>query len=394
MSQRQTAIRWLMAVLAAAWPCWLAGCDYSAAPSHDPYARHVNEALGRAVGPVRVVSAAPAPVAEADAPPVVLAAWAGVDAPPLTGLAQPTAADVAGELLAQPLNASPLIEPAAGLARSNSRLALSPPATMIAAAADASPPAGSTRTAGPMDRLARDAGPLDSFTDTLMRDLKAAPSELWRDTRNVATVNNALLLLAAGGASAMSRWMDADQSLDTTVARHFDRHHAMPRDWNEAFGFAGNPAAHFGLAAVAYAYSTLAKDAKTYDVSKTLMSALIINGVATMTLKAAVADDRGPNGEHFAWPSGHTSSAFTTAAVLEVAYGWKVGAPAYGVAALAALQRLDTREHWLSDVIFGAAMGIAIGRSVAKGRLMEVNGWTVLPYAQPGGGGVMLVKQQ
>jgi len=56
--------------------------------------------------------------------------------------------------------------------------------------------------------------------------------------------------------------------------------------------------------------------------------------------------------------------------------------------------RLEDREHWLSDVIFGAVLGSVIGHSVAQGRALEVGGFTVLPYVHPQGGvGVAFMKE-
>ena len=67
-------------------------------------------------------------------------------------------------------------------------------------------------------------------------------------------------------------------------------------------------------------------------------------------------------------------------------FGWKVGIPAYGVAAYVAGSRLQKERHHLSDVAFGAALGILAGRSVTVGRGAARMAMT--PAAVAGGAGV------
>ena len=47
-------------------------------------------------------------------------------------------------------------------------------------------------------------------------------------------------------------------------------------------------------------------------------------------------------------------------------WGWAGGAPAYLAAGLISLSRLEKNEHFLSDVLFEAGLGIASGRAVAR----------------------------
>ena len=67
-----------------------------------------------------------------------------------------------------------------------------------------------------------------------------------------------------------------------------------------------------------------------------------------------------PNGDEYSFPSGHASIAFTTATILQKWYGKKIGIPAYTMAVVTALSRVNDTKHWASDVTFGAALGIAI----------------------------------
>jgi membrane-associated phospholipid phosphatase len=77
---------------------------------------------------------------------------------------------------------------------------------------------------------------------------------------------------------------------------------------------------------------------------------------------------------------------FASATVLQRDLGWKVGIPAYGIATYVAASRIQENRHFLSDVAFGAAIGIIAGRTVTLGR--GDGRFAVAPMAAPGGGGV------
>jgi len=238
-------------------------------------------------------------------------------------------------------------------------------------------------------RMAR--APLSSFRSTLKRDVDELPREIWRDTKRV--YGNPVNLAILGGAYAGSLAIQKTGP-DDTVERHYDRHdRTFNSEWSDAFGAIGNPGTHFALAGVWYLAGQQGGDTKTYEVGKTLFSALAINGVTVM-LGQTASWDKSPNGEWGTFPSGHTSSSFVMASVLHHAYGHAVGIPLYGVATLAGVQRLDSREHYLSDVVMGGVMGTLIGHTVAAGREPEFFGWKVMPYANPetGASGIAFIK--
>jgi len=91
-----------------------------------------------------------------------------------------------------------------------------------------------------------------------------------------------------------------------------------------------------------------------------LLRAYALNGVATLALKGA-ADRQRPSGGRYSFPSGHTSSAFCIAPVLGHHLGWRAQVPAVALGVITALGRMQDRHHYLSDVIFGAALGWAAG---------------------------------
>lgn len=136
-------------------------------------------------------------------------------------------------------------------------------------------------------------------------------------------------------------------------------------------------AASFGT----YAVGRIAGDSKTARVGADLIRAQIISQSTTQLLKFAANRTR-PSGEPRSFPSGHTSSAFAMATVLQRHYGFRVGVPAYAVASYVGASRIQAGKHYLSDVIFGATLGIVAGRTVTIGRAK----FEIAPFVTPGGG--------
>ena len=80
------------------------------------------------------------------------------------------------------------------------------------------------------------------------------------------------------------------------------------------------------------------------------------------TLKETVDKER-PNGNCCdAFPSGHTSTAFVSAAFMHHRYGFRVAIPAYVVATWVGYARVDDDKHFAEDVVAGAAIGFLSSR--------------------------------
>jgi len=93
--------------------------------------------------------------------------------------------------------------------------------------------------------------------------------------------------------------------------------------------------------------------------------AMVTNGIITYGMKIGFGRER-PNGSCCkSFPSGHTSHSFTIAAIAHELYGNQIGSIAYGLATLVAVSRINDNKHYLSDVIFGTALGTVVGRSFA-----------------------------
>ena len=116
-----------------------------------------------------------------------------------------------------------------------------------------------------------------------------------------------------------------------------------------------------------------------------LLRANLVTQAFTYGIKYSVRRDR-PTGECCAFPSGHASVTFATAAVLERHFGYRASWPMFVVAGYVSASRLTDNRHFLSDVLFGSALGMATGWTVI-GRHGRDN---FALYPAPLRGGVML----
>ena len=82
----------------------------------------------------------------------------------------------------------------------------------------------------------------------------------------------------------------------------------------------------------------------------------------------------GDEGDHLAYPSGHTSNAFAIATVFAEELGGAAGWVAYPLAAGVAWSRVNDEVHWASDVVMGAVVGIVTGQLIVR-RGHRGDGW-------------------
>ena len=220
------------------------------------------------------------------------------------------------------------------------------------------------------------------------------PDRLWEDSVDTFTEpNNIWLLSLAGAASIAMHNTSADDKIQDSV----EDNRIIDGFFSETLNAVGNPGTHFAATGLWYALAAQNNDTLNEERAWTMMTALAINSTVTVGLKAA-RNNENPNDDRWAWPSGHTSSSFTVAAVLDEFYGPKVGIPAYIGATFVAYRMVEEGDHWASDVVFGAALGWAVGHSVAGKHMdMEIAGFQLMPMPPTMTGeptvGLSLVKQ-
>ena len=124
-----------------------------------------------------------------------------------------------------------------------------------------------------------------------------------------------------------------------------------------------------GASAGLCAAGHLAGDEQVIAIGNDLTEAFLVGSSAAWTLKLAVNRKRPSGGPH-SFPSGHTTSAFAVVPVIAHHLGWKAAVPAAVLATATGMGRIEARRHYLSDVLAGAALGLACGDLVAgKGLL-------------------------
>jgi PAP2 superfamily protein len=137
-----------------------------------------------------------------------------------------------------------------------------------------------------------------------------------------------------------------------------------------------------GSAAVVYAVGRLTDEPKVSHVGMDLIQSLAMAEVVTQTLKYVTRRERPDGSDHNSFPSGHAADTFAFATALERHLGWRYAVPAYTFASYVAISRVPANRHWLSDAVFGSAVGIIAGRTVTG---HEATSFPVAVTFVPGG---------
>jgi membrane-associated phospholipid phosphatase len=139
-----------------------------------------------------------------------------------------------------------------------------------------------------------------------------------------------------------------------------------------------------GLSA-SYAVAKATGDERLRGFSFTAAEAMLFQNLVTWGVKNAVGRERPDGTGHTSFYSGHTANAFTMAAVFDRFYGYRKGLPAYIVAGLIGVSRLESDKHYVSDVVVGAIVGTMIGRSFGRTGNERLEGWLLEPLVGPDG---------
>ena len=86
--------------------------------------------------------------------------------------------------------------------------------------------------------------------------------------------------------------------------------------------------------------------------------ASVVAGGTCLLLKNVITAARPDRSNYNTFPSGHTVLGFVGAELIRMNYGWAWGLGAYTVASAVAFMRVYQGRHWVSDVLFGAGLGI------------------------------------
>jgi len=146
-----------------------------------------------------------------------------------------------------------------------------------------------------------------------------------------------------------------------------------------------------GAAVGTWAVGKLTGNTEATALGSDLIRAQLVSQTIVQGIKFTTRRQRPDNSNRHSFPSGHTASAFASASVLERHFGLKAGIPAYAFATYVGLARMSANKHHISDVIMGAGIGIAAGRTVT----MHIGGAKFALGVAPtqGGGAVTFTKK-
>ena len=197
-------------------------------------------------------------------------------------------------------------------------------------------------------------GPCSSTPGLERSSARTNALALITDRQDPVSVPSMAIILAGGAAT----WLALRGENHDLIRRYLDRSaFDLGCDAGDAYG-TGIPQGIgiLGLMTVGYFGD---RDELT-EAGRDLSLSLMTSGAVTWALKIGMNRER-PSGGRYSFPSGHTAVAFSTVPVLGHHFGWKAGLAAGALAGFTALGRMEENKHYLSDVVFGASIGLAAG---------------------------------
>lgn len=147
----------------------------------------------------------------------------------------------------------------------------------------------------------------------------------------------------------------------------------------------------FSVAGITYAFGRLRDEPKVSHVGMDLIRALVISEGLTQITKYSVRRERPDHSSRNSFPSGHAADTFAVATALERHLGWRFAVPAYAFASYVAFSRLPANRHWLSDAVFGSAVGVIAGRTVTS---RETQPFPIKVAMIPGGAEIIFTARR
>ena len=220
------------------------------------------------------------------------------------------------------------------------------------------------------------------------KDNHSFAGDLERNFVSLFSSQNITPLVAGSCATGVSL------TLDSSINDHFKTKDETGTG-NDVGDFLGNEIFLATGTTALFVVSRISNDPVFRNMGYSMTQGMILNAVITLGIKEAVHRSRPNHGDDLSFPSGHTSSMFTIATVLNRYYGAKIGIPAYFIATFVGYTRVATRAHYLSDVVAGATLGYIVGRTVSREKNHSERHltWTPAFSSQGDGFGLMLTIQ-
>lgn len=250
--------------------------------------------------------------------------------------------------------------------------------SLPARASSDAPDPGQNQTPQRQDPLPEPEKPTRGFASSLAHNLVD-------DIKHIPRRNSAYWLVG-GSAAALSV-----HPFDQEVNRHL-----LGSDVGKVFipgKYIGATETQIAASLATYIVGRTRHQNRVQHIGMDLLEAQLLTEGVVQTLKITVRRERpvGPDGSQasgYSFPSGHSAVTFASATVLQQHLGWRAAVPTYLLATYVAGSRLHDNQHFVSDVVFGATVGIIVGRSVTwHGR----NTYTLAVTPVPGGLGGSII---
>jgi len=225
-----------------------------------------------------------------------------------------------------------------------------------------------------------------------------APSPItWHDAR-----------LLGAFTLASAALLPADRELQRVMQRPWVQSSALFKNTTDAFNAYGSPGVFAGsIALYATGWASGRRDVARLGLrawETIALSGVVAGGIKGLAGRARPYESPGRPGDwrlfsgttndrRQSFPSGHATAAFAFASALD--HELRVSHPGarrwaspllYGAAALTGLARMHSNNHWASDVVMGAGIGVVSGIIVARFHADRPNHWIdrhLLPRERP-----------
>jgi membrane-associated phospholipid phosphatase len=217
----------------------------------------------------------------------------------------------------------------------------------------------------------------ESVMPSQITSLRTLPHDVIDDFKHLPS-RESLWILGIGGALALSVH-PADKDVNSYLS---DDHGAY-----KAGKVIGNTGTLVGASVLTWGIGKMTGSNTTAHVAQDALRAIGESEVMLQTLKYTVRRERPDHSGGYAFPSGHSTDMFAVAAVIERHLSLKWSILAYSVSSYVAMSRLHDNVHYLSDVVFGAAIGTAAGRNITR---HGSSNFSLMPIVVPRGAGLMV----
>jgi Membrane-associated phospholipid phosphatase len=214
--------------------------------------------------------------------------------------------------------------------------------------------------------------------------IRALFGDLGEDLKHLPAMQNVYIAAIGGGLAAAVH--PADQTFNVRLQSHSDA-------FNTVFApgkYLGNTPEQIALSLGTYAFGRWRDQPKVAHLGMDLLQAQILTEILVEPIKFSTHRLRPDGSNHQSFPSGHAAVTFAAATVIERHLGWRKAVLGYAIASYVAASRLHDNVHYVSDVVFGAAVGSIAGRTVVH---HQADYWALTPVAVPGGGVALLVTR-